>query len=438
MNSDSKIKNSSSNVKPKHAISGDIDDEQLTEAIRLAKKGCRIIPCHGIKNEVCQCKDGAECSAPGKKPHIMAYPKLASDNPEQIKKWFNHFRSCNYGLLTGDGLLVVDVDPRNGGDESYENLRLKYGAFPNTWTVLCRDNGFHLYFSYPKELDVRTQNNFRPGIDVKATGGYVVGPGSTHVTGWHYQWKPGFGPDDIAIAEAPEWLLQMLTEPKRLVQKKSGQTTSTFRIPETLWEGDRNTYLFSQAVHLRDKGLHKELALVTIRALNRERSRTTVPGEPNALPDQEVIDFVNSAYSYKLRPSRKPGLSGDDKKILSWLLGRINPGESAQITNKEINLATRVSERNVKYRIKNLFQLGYLDIVSTPGHPNIFTLTDKVMERGAVGVQGLHLFSSSLPPLPLLFPEGAVSHHLLSGGENGHNYTLTTSIRSEPSQLYGN
>jgi hypothetical protein len=424
MNRDLKILNFPSNVKPKHAISGDID-ERLIEAIRLAELGFRIFP---VKHR-------------GKVPLIKRYPQLATTDPEQIRKWFNKFPGCNYGVLSGGGLLVLDVDPRNGGDESYENLRLKYGAFPNTWTVLCRDNGFHLYFSYPKEFDVRCKTGLLPGIDIKATGGYVIGPGSIHKTGWRYQWKPGFGPDDIAIAEVPEWLIQMLTAPQKPSKKKSVQTTSTFRIPETLWEGDRNTFLFSQAVHLRDKGLHKELALVTIRALNRERCRTKVPGEPNALPDQEVIDFVNSAYSYKPRPSRKAGLSEGDKKILSWLLGRINPGESAQITNKEINLATRVSERNVQYRIKNLFQLGYLDILSTPGYPNIFTLTDKVIQRGAKGVQGLHLFSSSLPPLsplPLLFPEGAVSHHLLSGGENGHSHVLTTGIRSIPTQFNGN
>jgi hypothetical protein len=438
MNRDLKILNFPSNVKPKHAISGDIDERLIDEAIRLAELGFRIFPCHGIKNEVCQCKDGVECLVPGKRPHIKAYPKLASDSPDQIRKWFPQFPGCNYGVLSGGGLLVLDVDPRNGGDESYENLRLKYGAFPNTWTVLCRDNGFHLYFSYPKEFDVRCKTGLLPGIDIKATGGYVIGPGSIHKTGWRYQWKPGFGPDDIAIAEVPEWLIQMLTAPQKPSKKKSVQTTSTFRIPETLWEGDRNTFLFSQAVHLRDKGLHKELALVTIRALNRERCRTKVPGEPNALPDQEVIDLVNSAYSYKTRPSRKPGLSEAAEKILSWFLGRINPGESAQITIKEISLATSVSKRTVKYQTKSLFQLGYLDILSTPGYPNIFTLTDKVIQRGAKGVQGLHLFSSSLPPLPLLFPEGAVSHHLLSGGENGHSHVLTTGIRSIPTQFNGN
>src|SRR5262249_52038966 len=46
-------------------------------------------------------------------------------------------------------------------------------------------------------------------------GSQTVMPPSTHNSGRQYTWKPGHGPNDIAAAPAPAWLLYLLTEGRR-------------------------------------------------------------------------------------------------------------------------------------------------------------------------------------------------------------------------------
>ena len=80
-----------------------------------------------------------------------------------------------------------------------------------------------------------------PGIDVKSIGGYIVAPPSRHpVTGNRYRWRTGFGPGEIEIAMAPEWLVA-LVEPVELPEPP--------RKPETI-----------KAVHL---GRYAEAALAS-------------------------------------------------------------------------------------------------------------------------------------------------------------------------------
>src|SRR4029453_3214113 len=46
--------------------------------------------------------------------------KDATTAPARIQQWWRQTPDANIGIATGSvsGLLVVDIDPRNGGDES--------------------------------------------------------------------------------------------------------------------------------------------------------------------------------------------------------------------------------------------------------------------------------------------------------------------------------
>jgi hypothetical protein len=48
------------------------------------------------------------------------------------------------------------------------------------------------------------------GVDVRARSGYIVAPPSLHISGRAYAWNVDFHPKDVALAAAPEWLIERL------------------------------------------------------------------------------------------------------------------------------------------------------------------------------------------------------------------------------------
>ena len=92
----------------------------------------------------------------------------------------------NLALLTGpqSGVLVLDVDPRNGG-ELPSNLPAKV-------TAKTGGGGWHLYFNWPDSMtEAKINKTLINGVDIKGDGGLVIFPGSTHPNGQPYEWLPG-------------------------------------------------------------------------------------------------------------------------------------------------------------------------------------------------------------------------------------------------------
>jgi len=59
-----------------------------------------------------------------KQPAIKAWNNKASNNANQIRFWWSKWPDANIGILMGNksGLFAVDIDPKNGGDESIAHL----------------------------------------------------------------------------------------------------------------------------------------------------------------------------------------------------------------------------------------------------------------------------------------------------------------------------
>ena len=75
--------------------------------------------------------------------------KDASTLSWQIQRWWKFWPSANVGIATGvaSGLLVLNIDPANGGDASYEQLRKQFpAAFAELLEVRTGSGGTHLYF----------------------------------------------------------------------------------------------------------------------------------------------------------------------------------------------------------------------------------------------------------------------------------------------------
>ena len=162
-------------------------------ALFYASRGWPVLPLHSAEKGRCSCGD-PNCGSAGKHPRTQHGVKDASKDPEQIHRWWRLWPDANVGIATGvvSGILVVDIDPRNGGEKSYEQLQ---NELPDAFTTLLKvrtgSGGAHLYFECLSPTPCRT--NIRPGIDIKADGGYVVAPSSWHVSGTRYRFVSNSG-----------------------------------------------------------------------------------------------------------------------------------------------------------------------------------------------------------------------------------------------------
>ena len=120
--------------------------------------------------------------------------------------------ATGYGVLCA-GLIVIDVDARNGGVASYEALVAKVPDLENAGLVVATGSGGgskHVYYRAPSSgVSLQQHLDAYPGIDFK-TSGFVVGPASMHVSGNTYTIIDGNYDD---VDEAPSALVSLLERP---------------------------------------------------------------------------------------------------------------------------------------------------------------------------------------------------------------------------------
>ncbi len=175
-------------------ISDPLIDELYEKALKLNRMGFKIFPLHSITPEgYCTCKAVPACKNAGKHPISIGGFKNATDDVERVKKiWGRTKQRKNIGIATGHSskLLVIDVDPGHGGDNSITALENKVGVLAATMIVNTGGGGQHYYYQMPEDIDIpSTQNTLGAGIDIRANGGYVVAPGSLHVSGVRYEFR---------------------------------------------------------------------------------------------------------------------------------------------------------------------------------------------------------------------------------------------------------
>lgn len=147
-------------------------------------------------NDICFSKDDICFSLPaGKKaPPPTGWRELRESLPIP--------EGANRAVMLQPGQLVLDEDPRNGGDLTLLEL---IGDLPRTRCVLTPSGGKHLYFRYDPALRIPNRP-LTTGIDVKTHGGYVLVPPSRTAVGKYELFE------DAPIADVPDWLLALLTE----------------------------------------------------------------------------------------------------------------------------------------------------------------------------------------------------------------------------------
>lgn len=201
------------------------------EAYSALLRGWRVICLNAPVLGSCTCLK-PDCPSVGKHPYTR-WRGLRHPDPVLARQWFAGPRAVsvalgvptppNLGIVTGpeSGIVVVDIDPRNFGDDTLFDLERRYGPLPPTPQVLTGGGGWHYYFVLPSGLTLPC-GVLAEGIDFKAEGGYVVGPRSLHKSGGRYIWEVESHPDDIPLAELPEWIIEKMSKPKSTFRAKRG------------------------------------------------------------------------------------------------------------------------------------------------------------------------------------------------------------------------
>lgn len=198
-------------------------DSLLSMALRYAKKGWAVLPVESIVDGKCTCGDKG-CRSAGKHPRTKHGVDDASIEVATIQGWWTEWPDASVGIACGDlsGLWALDVDakaPKASGSltglEALNLLEEQHGRLPPTLEAATGGGGRHLFFSLPADrklknkVSIRGPKGEKTGLDVRSTGGYVVGPGSTLKNGCYVVG------DERPTAVAPEWLVDLCQKPAR-------------------------------------------------------------------------------------------------------------------------------------------------------------------------------------------------------------------------------
>ncbi len=165
-------------------------DRYLTAALGYGAAGWPVFLLGRRKRPVANCRacpkarddpshDPAAC------PCLTCHgPYAASTDPNRIRAIFEAIPDGLLALATGtaSGIVVVDIDPRNGG-------RVDPALMPPTRCSATGNDGWHLFYRHPGTAVPNSQGRIAPGVDVRGEGGYAVLPPSIHpYTHRAYRW----------------------------------------------------------------------------------------------------------------------------------------------------------------------------------------------------------------------------------------------------------
>jgi hypothetical protein len=214
----------------------------------------------------------------GKQPLTKNGVKDATMNEDAIEAWWTMTPDANIGIAVIGQRFVVDIDDHEA------LVRLKHQGYDLPTTVTAKTaNGMH--FWYTSKRIVKNKVGLLPGVDIRAVGGYVVAPPSIHPSGAVYEWeippKDGGG-----FTEAPDWLMELLTEPDIITPKVD---------VEGVWDGipagERDNELFRYACRLRGKNMKRpEVEVLVVEAANRCKP---------PFPADEALRKVEQAWNYR-------------------------------------------------------------------------------------------------------------------------------------------
>ena len=251
-------------------------NEVLEAALSYARRGWRVLPV----------VEG------GKVPATLHGVKDATDNEDKIRAWFGTERGSrlNIGIACGkdSGIVVFDIDPRNGGDHSWDFWEQYHGATPAGPMAYTAGGGAHYVAEYAPGV---RSTKLADGIDLLSDGRYFVAYPS-QIEGRQYFWEDSSRPipiedDDQTVAPftiPPAWLASVTAN-----RKENGPGGIA---PDGLIRGNRNAGLTALAGAMRRYGMSEAEILAALNVANE--ARCEVP-----LPASEVRSIAASIARYE-------------------------------------------------------------------------------------------------------------------------------------------
>ena len=254
-------------------------------ARRLISEGFSALP-------LCMPVPGERSS--GKRPMTTNGVKNATKSLSEFEALVGTARAFNLGIATGrtSGIVVLDIDPRNGGVKTMATLTKELGALPNCPGTSTGGNGEHLFFNLPEDLEFNN-TKLGPGVDVLANNSYVVAPPSRHASGKRYRWLAERRLHRSALTDLPApWVDKIKSRvrkdaPVEPVSAVMADSANPLLIPE----GNRNNRLTALAGKLRGEGRPIPEIEAELMRVNQEHCRPP-------LERSEVLKIVGSAQTW--------------------------------------------------------------------------------------------------------------------------------------------
>lgn len=272
-----------------------------------------------------------------KRPYMMNWLQYnhTRASKDVVENWFNNLSGAGIGVVTGkiSNIVVLDV-------ESYCKIPLEelLKRYPTQMYSKTGSGGYHLYFTYPRGV---TKINNRVGIfegaDLRADGGFIVLPPTTHPNGNKYEWIKRGVPGAFPMS-----LLELESKP---TEKTEGWITEALR---GIAEGGRNDACARLAGYFFKKGLTYDIVETLLLDWNERNSpplpikeiRTTIKsiershtfGESSQFTsvefeNDEVNEVKNEVSSFDIMKMTDyvKGYGGDG---VSWLVDDWMPESS--------------------------------------------------------------------------------------------------------------
>lgn len=289
--------------------------KMLDAALAYAALGWLVIPLHsaegvsGVKL-TCTCTRH-DCQSPAKHPITEHGLTDATADEKIIREWWQKWPFANVGIVAGakSGIVVLDIDPRHGGDASLAELMGEFGEIPETTEATTGSGGTHILFAHPgKPIKNSVGKNGwlgKDGLDIRGDGGYIVAPPSLHIEGKRYAWKAQAAPWEMGLSAMPAWMLAKLEKPR--TAPTSDRPVFTREDNANHWLGKalakaavgaRNETGMWLACQLRDGAIPQHLAECVMRDYAARCPRGDKPYTEN-----EALATVRGVYS---TPARAP------------------------------------------------------------------------------------------------------------------------------------
>lgn len=380
-------------------------DKLIPSALWYAQHGWEILPCYGIVDGRCSCNGSHyDPKDMGKHPSLSEWNTEATSDLDVVNKWWDGAPHSNIGVnCRASGFFVIDIDPRNGGEDSYERFEaLVEGALPPTVEALTGAyntgngkvvRGRHLFYKCDasESLTANLKKAKIDGIDIKHNGYVLISP-SRHFSGVCYEWVEGKAPWQIEMAEAPEELLSVL-------RKRNVRSTKSLLEGDWTWvkeleidgekldvegmfedgidEGSRAVDIFRMTCSIANKfdvstAMGRNAVETTMIRFNAEKVRPP-------LELDELLQHVNNAIDFvRKNPKTEkmwPGISDYQK---TWA----EKSQEESRANKELAALTgvaRPSDSNANH-ISNSIYMSIEDgdsILEAATNPNIAVPKDQ-------------------------------------------------------------